>query len=399
MTYCRACRKGELVEVADLGPMPLANALDSTELLPLHLMFCERCAAVQIAETVEAERLFGGDYAYHSSVNYPYVEQEHRLVDRLVKRLGLGPDDLVAEVGSNDGYLLDRYVEHGVGVVGFEPAANLAEIADRRGVRTVRMFLGQGKPPGAFLGRCSVVHANNVLAHVPDVDSVLRSVEQLLAPDGLLIVETPYLRSLVDHVQWDTIYHEHIFYWSLLAFSRACRRAGLSVIDVERIPSHCGSMRVTVTRSGYGWPTDRVGQSLFTERMSGMHRAGYYAELASAIDRQKADCRQAILEYADLGLVAGFGAAAKGTVLLNGLGLPAGTIAYVVDDTPYKQGRAVPGCGVPIVAASELVERPPAAVVVLAWNYAAEIIAAHPEVADGGGVWIVPNEQPVPVAA
>lgn len=400
---CRVCAADGLHAVLCMGDQPLANALrdpaqpDAPEArYPLHLLFCERCATVQVAETVEPDLLFGHTYAYHSSVNGPYVAQEHALADQLVATLGLGPDDVVLEVGSNDGYLLGRYAHHGVRAVGVDPAKNLAELAAAKGVEVAVGFFDADVPELlGVAGQARLVHANNVLAHVANFHGVMAGIAAALAPDGVALVESPYLAHLVASTQYDTIYHEHLFYWSALAFTRAVRRAGLAVVDAERIPSHCGSLRLWLTRQGVRQPTDRLGQLLAQERERGMDRPAFYRDFAQRVDQLRGRLRHVVAGMAAEGrTVDAYGAAAKGTVLLNAVGLPAGTVRRVYDNTPFKQGLLMPGVHVPIVAPDELAVDPPDVVLLLAWNFAEAITAQHPGYLAGGGAWLVPNPYP-----
>lgn len=382
-TLCRVCDRALWREVLDLGKAPLANAFrqdmnDPTDLHPLELGVCS-CGAVQLLEGVDPALLFGGDYAYHSSVNRPYVEQCHRLVDQLVARLALGPDDLVAEIGSNDGYLLCRYLDHGVGVMGIEPAPNLVAIARERGVTTMEGFFGEGAGAG-LQGRARIVHANNVLAHAPDVMGILRGVAQALAPDGVLVVETPYVAPMIDGCLFDTIYHEHIFYWSATAFGRACRRAGLAVVDVERLASHGGSLRLYVTHQGNHWHAGPNVTDLYAEEhRRGIHAPEFYADLQHRVDHRIRYARDLLLDMHTQGLrIHGYGAAAKGTMLLHALALPAGVIDRVYDATDDKIGRYMPGSDTLVVHPDELDGYGPDVVLVLAWNWADAIMAQHP---------------------
>lgn len=384
MTCCRVCARPLGSPILDLGAKPLANAFldtpsDPEVLYPLELGMCMGCGTVQLHEGVDPGELFGGDYAYHSSVNRPYVEQCHRLVDMLVDRLALGPDDVVAEIGSNDGYLLRRYVERGVGVLGWEPAGNLAEQARTVAVSTFQEFFGPAA--GEYLdGKARVIHANNVLAHAPDILGILRGVASGLAPDGVLIVETPYVAPMVDHCLYDTIYHEHLFYWSATAFQHACRATGLTIVDVERLASHGGSLRLWVTRQGTHWRPSPTVEALFIEEhRRGISTPGFYAGLQARVDARIHDTRTGLVALHEQGLrLAGYGAAAKGTMLLNALDLPEGTISHVIDATPGKQGRFMPGVHVPVDPPSALDEAPPDAILILAWNWADAIRAQHP---------------------
>lgn len=393
VTMCRVCDRVLRRTVIDLGNAPLANAFsDQADAVaptyPLAVGMCEACGTVQLYAGVDPGDLFGGHYAYHSSVNRPYVEQCHRLVDDLIARLALGPDDLVAEIGSNDGYLLSRYADRGVNVVGWEPAANLADAANQRGVFTLHDFFGQ--PSGEYLaGEARIIHANNVLAHAPDIIGILRGVAAGLAPDGMLVVETPYVAPMVDHCLFDTIYHEHLFYWSVTAFGRACRRAGLALVDVERIASHGGSVRLWVTHQANHWrPSPSIEAMFAEENRRGLHDFSFYADMQVRADHRIRYAQEGLAAMAEQGMrIVGYGAAAKGTMLLHALDLPTGTIDYVADATPDKIGRHMPGTGIEVRHPSTIDQDPPDAILLLAWNWADAIMAQHPNYR---GQWFSP---------
>lgn len=389
---CRVCQRDGTVQVLDLGAQPLANDFhppprDTWDRYPLTLVACPDCGCVQLAKGVDPAVLFGGDYPYHSSVNGPYVEQCWELVDRLVAELALGPDDLVAEVGSNDGYLLARYVHHGVPVVGWEPAGNLAAIATAAGVETVPAFFDPATAGRHLAGRARLIHANNVLAHAPDISGILVGVAAGLAPDGRLVVETPSVEPVVDLCLHDTIYHEHLFYWSATAFDRACRRAGLALVHVEHLDSHGGSLRLWVGHQG-AHVAPSVPAQLTHERQRGLAGLGFYGQLQDRVDARISNLRDGLIALGEQGhRIAGYGAAAKGTMLLNTLGLPPGLIGYVVDATPDKIGKLMPGVGVPIVPPHVLDTDQPDAVLLLAWNWGPAIIGQHPGYL---GAWYTP---------
>lgn len=388
---CRVCST-ELITILDLGERPLANAFldkpDADEdLYPLTVGRCPRCGTVQLTETVDPGVLFGGDYAYHSSINRPYVEQCHALVDDLTAQLGLGPDDLVGEIGSNDGYLLSRYVEHDVPVLGWEPAPNLAALAEAAGVRTSNSFFMAGSA-ATVGGRMRIIHANNVLAHAPDINGILAGARVALAPDGVLIVETPNVAPMIDNCLYDTIYHEHLFYWSVTSFNRACRNAGLAVVDVQHLESHGGSLRLWITHQGAFTPRPEVAAALRNERARGIAGHGFYDGFQRRVAGRIDHARAGLVDAHTKGLrIVGYGAAAKGTMLLNALDLPDGILDYVIDATPDKLGRYVPGVHIPVVDPAALEDDQPDAVLILAWNWSTAIIAQHPGYQ---GQWLAP---------
>jgi SAM-dependent methyltransferase len=380
--------------------MPLANRLLSEADLdlpepryPLALAFCRDCCLAQITETVPPELMFR-EYAYFSSVSAAMVEHAKHLTTQLMTSRALGPDSLVVEVASNDGYLLQHYVARGVPVLGIDPAANVAEAATARGIPTMVEFFGSNvaanlRQSGTL---ADVIHANNVLAHVPDLEDFVAGLAMLLKPGGVLVIETPYVRDLVDRLEFDTIYHEHVFYYSVSALVRLFERHGLSVADAERIPIHGGSLRVFVTHR----PAARSGGSVSTllaeEASLGMCDIRYFdgfAERVEALGRQLRDVLGGLKARGRS--VAAYGAAAKGTVLLNTFGIGRETIDFVVDRSPHKHGRFMPGVRIPIRPAEDLLALRPDDCLLLAWNFADEILAQQAAYRAAGGEFVIPG--------
>jgi SAM-dependent methyltransferase len=402
-TTCRGCGKAELTVVLDLGEMPLANAiLVEADLVkpeprfPLALAYCPECWLVQITETVSPDILFR-DYTYFSSVSDAFVEHSRVIAERLIAERGLAADSLVVELASNDGYLLQHYAAAGVPVLGIDPARNIAEVASARGVPTLaEFFTGELAEELATTGRTAdVVHANNVIAHVPDLNGFVAGIARILKPAGLAVVETPYLRVLVDRLEFDTIYHEHVYYHSLTALSRVFQRNGLEVVDVERLPIHGGSLRVFAMRPDAGKPTEAVRALLAEESAVGLCTPEYYATFAGGVDRLGRELRSMLTDLRSQGhAIAAYGAAAKGAVLLNAFKIGPELISFVADRSPHKQGHVMPGVHIPIVAPSELVARKPEECLLLAWNFADEILAQQDEYRRLGGKFIVPVPKP-----
>ncbi len=396
---CRACDGRRVPLVISLGRTPLANALLSADQLdahedtyPLDLVFCEDCTLVQITETVPPSRLFA-DYAYFSSFSDTMLRHAETLVERVIRDRQLAGDALVAEIASNDGYLLQFYRRAGIRVLGIEPAANIAKVAEERGIPTVVDFFGEAcaRTLAARGDRADVIHANNVLAHVPDLPGFARGLTTLLSRDGVAIVEAPYVRDLIDHREFDTIYHEHLSYFSLTAIHRLCASHGLAVIDVERLPIHGGSLRVTIGHAGGPPPSPAVGRLLDEEEAGGVTRLEFYQRFANDV----ADLRRSLLAVlsdlrAEGKRLAAYGAAAKGSTLLNYFGIGRDYLDYVVDRSPHKQGRYMPGVHLPIHAPSRLLEDRPDCVLLLTWNFADEILAQQAEFRQGGGRFIIP---------
>ena len=397
---CRACGGGDLVPILSLGRTPLANALVEPDALgtpeatyPLDVVFCRTCTLVQLTLSVPPERLFR-DYAYFSSFSDALVGHAGRLVARVIAERGLGAESLVAEVASNDGYLLQHYVTAGVPVLGIEPAENIARVARDKGIETIAEFFGRdlARTIRASGRTADVIHANNVLAHVPDLTGFVAGFRELLAPAGVVIVEAPYVRDMIDHCEFDTIYHEHLCYFSLTALDRLFRAEGLTIWDVERVPIHGGSLRIFASPTKAELvPRASVAELLEAERAWGVTTDATYASFASDVETVRRDLVSLIDRLRAEGhRVAAYGAAAKGATLLNYAGIGADRIDFVADRNTYKQGRFMPGARIPIVAPSALVERAPDYTVLLTWNFADEIFAQQAEYRARGGKFIVP---------
>jgi SAM-dependent methyltransferase len=397
---CLACGHVGLEPVLSLGRTPLANALlcqadlDRPEpTYPLDVAFCTACSLVQLTMSVPPEQMFR-EYSYLSSVSDALVAHARTLVERLIADRSLGPDDLVVEVASNDGYLLQHYAAAGVPVLGIEPARNIADVARDRGIETVDEFFGLDLARGlrAAGRQASVIHANNVLAHVPDLTGLVAGIRELLRPDGIASIEVPYLVDLVDGCEFDTIYHEHLCYFSLTAVDRLFGGQGLTVVDVERTPIHGGSLRIFAAPSeAAAGRSPRVGALIDEEAAWGVHDARTYARFAARVHDLTRDLVDLLARLRAAGSrVAAYGASAKGATLLNHAGIGRDQIEFVADRNPYKQGRYMPGARVPIVPASALLERAPDYALLLTWNFADEILAQQAEYRARGGRFIVP---------
>ena len=400
---CRGCGISKLVVVLDLGNMPLANAILTQEdlarpepLYPLALAYCPECWLVQITETVSPDLLFR-EYTYFSSVSDAFVEHSRVIAERLIAERGLGAGSLVIELASNDGYLLQHYAGAGVPVLGIDPARNIAEVATARGVPTLPEFFTSDLADELVrTGRAAdVVHANNVIAHVPDLNGFVAGIARILKPTGVAVIETPYVRELVERLEFDTIYHEHLFYHSLTALSRVFVRNGLTIVNVERIPVHGGSLRVFAMRSGTEEPVKAVASLLAEESKVGLCTPEYYGAFAGRVETLGHELRTMLTDLRSRGhSVAAYGAAAKGAVLLNAFKIGPDLITFVADRSPHKQGHLMPGVHIPIVAPEELAARKPEECLLLAWNFADEILAQQSEYRRLGGKFIVPVPKP-----
>jgi len=405
VTTCRACGAKSLEPVLSLGKTPLANALLTKEDLekpepsfPLELVFCSTCTLVQITEEVPPETMFG-EYLYFSSFSDTMLKHAETIATRLTREQELDAKSLVVEVASNDGYLLQYYAKQGVPVLGVEPARNIAKVAEEKGIRTLCRFFGSeiAGELAAKGERADVIHANNVLAHVPDLNGVVSGFATLLkdaAPGqkgGIAVIEAPYVRDLVEHCEFDTIYHEHLCYFSLTALDRLMARHGLVVHDVERLPIHGGSLRIFVSKKGAYARTDRVTALLEEETASDIDKLSFYAGFASRVNGLKQELVATLADLKAKGArIAAYGAAAKGATLVNFFGIGKETIDFVVDRSTYKQGRYMPGARIPILPPSALVEKHADFCLLLAWNFADEILAQQQKFRDDGGKFIVP---------
>jgi SAM-dependent methyltransferase len=397
---CRLCGAGLTETFVDLGMSPLcesflpADQIDAAEsFYPLHVRICADCLLVQLPAYVRGEEIFS-DYAYFSSYSDSWVAHAGRYADQMCERLGLGPDSLVTEVASNDGYLLQHFVAHGVPVLGIEPAANIAEVARGKGIRTEVQFLGADT--GAALahahGRADLVVGNNVYAHIPDLVGFTAGLAALLKPTGLLTLEFPHLLRLIEGRQYDTIYHEHYHYLSLLTARRALATAGLTVVDVEELASHGGSLRVYARHAdAAGEPAASVKAVLDAEAGAGLHTVAGHAGFAEAVFEIKRDLVSFLLTARAEGrTVVGYGAPGKGNTLLNHCGIRSDLVSYTVDRNPHKHGRFTPGTHIPIHPPERIAQDRPDYVLVLPWNLRSEITAQLSYVRDWGGRLVFP---------
>jgi SAM-dependent methyltransferase len=398
---CRSCGRAGLAPVLSLGELPLANRLLRADQLagaepryPLDLAFCTGCALVQITATIPPEVLFR-DYVYFSSFAETMLRSAEAIARRLIRERHLDGASLVVELASNDGYLLQFYRRAGVQVLGIEPARNVARVAQENGIPTIAEFFGDDLAAAlaAEGTRADVVHANNVLAHVPDQNGFVRGIGTVLKDAGVAVIEVPYVRDLVERSELDTIYHEHLCYYSLTALGALFGRQGLTIRDVERLPIHGGSLRLFVGKRQA--QSDAVRALSAEERALGMDRLEYYRRLADRVESVRRGLRDLLAELKRRGQrIAAYGAAAKGATLLNCCGLGTETLEYVVDRSRYKQGQYMPGVRLPIHPPERLLASRPDYLLVLAWNIADEIMAQQAEYRAGGGRFIIPIPEP-----
>ena len=400
-TACRFCGAPLRQTFVDLGMSPLCESYVGADRLgemerfyPLHVYVCGRCFLVQLQEFVTPADIFT-EYAYFSSYSTSWVEHARRYAEAMIARLGLGHASKVMEIASNDGYLLQHFVARGVPVLGIEPAANVANVAIKKGIRTVVRFFGRRSAAeiAAEHGRADLLLGNNVLAHVPDINDFVGGMKLLLAPRGVITMEFPHLERLMEENQFDTIYHEHYSYLSFVAAEGIFAHHGITLFDVEELPTHGGSLRI------YGRHDDNAELAV-----TGRVRALRQREIAGGFltlegyrgfdERVRATKRKLLAFLIDAKQggkrVAGYGAPGKGNTLLNYCGIRTDFLDFTVDANPYKQGKFTPGTRVPIFAPERLREARPDYVLILPWNLKDEICAQAGYVREWGGRFVVP---------
>jgi SAM-dependent methyltransferase len=374
----------------------MADRVDQPENhYPLDVAFCSACSMVQILHTVPPEEMFL-EYSYFSSVSMTLLEHSRLHAEELIATRALGSDSLVVEVASNDGYLLQNFVKAGIPVLGIDPAEGPAKAAEAAGVPTLREFFGadlaarlrsQGK-------RADVVLANNVLAHVPDPNGFVAGIATIMADDGIAEIEAPYMKDLVDNLEFDTIYHEHLSYLSGTAAKHLFERHGLSLNHVKHFPIHGGSLRFTLGKTPQ--VSDSVRNLLAEDEAAGLTELDFYRDFGHRVRRVQGQLKD-LLDALKMGgnRIAAYGAAAKGTILLNSSGIGADIIDFVADLSPHKQGMFLPGVRIPITPPERILEEMPDYVLLLAWNLKDEIMKQQSEYLERGGRFIVPIPRPV----
>ena len=396
---CRLCAAKLTTTFVDLGMSPPcesyleADRLDGPEVFyPLHVRVCPECLLVQLPAYIPAEEIFS-DYAYFSSYSDSWVAHAAEFVRAASDRLGLSEDSFVVEVASNDGYLLQHVISRGIRCLGIEPAANVAAAAQEAGVPTTVAFLGEatGSEVAAEHGGADLVVANNVLAHVPDIVDFSRGLRALVADTGTVSIEIPHLQRLIEGREYDTIYHEHYSYLSLLTTQRVLASAGLAVVDVEELSTHGGSLR-TWSRpvESAGPPSAAVSRVLAAEAAAGLDTLAGHAGFARDVAAVRNDFVAFLVECSRAGRsVAAYGAPGKGNTLLNHCGVRPDQIAFAVDRNPFKHGKFLPGTHIPIHAPEWLAKEQPDYVVIMPWNLRTEITAQLDYVREWGGQLVV----------
>lgn len=396
---CRLCDSERLLSVIDLGATPpcekflTADQLDLPEAtFPLHLRLCQDCLLLQIPALITPEDTFT-EYAYFSSYSDSWVRHAHAFVEQATGRVGLTEDAFVVEVASNDGYLLQHVVAAGIDCLGIEPSANVGAAAREKGVPTLTAFLDEelAAKVRAEHGPANLVVANNVYAHIPDLRGFTRALRELMAADGWLSIEVHHALHLVTLGQFDTIYHEHFQYYTLLSAQRALATAGLTVVDVELLATHGGSLRIWARPEAVAEPGARVAEILKLEADAGLHQESGYLGLRARAERVRHDLLRYLLDARAAGKrVVGYGAPGKGNTLLNYCGIRSDLLAYTVDRNPYKHGRFTPGTRIPIHPPERIDADRPDVVLVLPWNLESEITAQLGHIGDWGGQLVYP---------
>lgn len=398
---CRFCRSELRHTFVDLGMSPLCQThiephqLNHMEpFYPLHAYVCEKCFLVQLDQYVASEAIFS-EYAYFSSYSDSWVQHAKTYAEKMVTRFGINPRSLVTEIASNDGYLLQHFVAMKIPVLGIEPAANIARVAIEKGVPSVVKFFGAqtAREVAADKGKADLLLGNNVLAHVPDLNDFVAGMKILLKSDGIITMEFPHLMRLMQESQFDTIYHEHFSYFSFTTVEKVFAAHGLTLFDVEELPTHGGSLRIYARHSAdTGKPvTERVTELRSREAAAGFTRLETYFEFSEKVKETK----RAILDFLirarrEGKTIAGYGAPGKGNTLLNYCGIRTDFLDYTVDRNPYKQGKYTPGTRIPIYPPEKIKETKPDYLFILPWNLKDEIMSQTGYIRDWGGRFVVP---------
>jgi SAM-dependent methyltransferase len=404
---CRSCNSSRLHVVLDLGEHPISNGLLMTpaqmrgeKRYSLQLALCEACALLQVTETIPPKVLYQQDYPYYSSSSPALLEHAAKVARHLIAERQLNPQSFVVEIASNDGYLLRNFVQEGIPCLGIDPASGPVKESLRLGVPALKDFfsLRLARRLAARGQLADLIIGNNVIAHVDAINDFVSGVATLLKPDGVAVFEFAYAVDMIERREFDTIYHEHLFYHTLHGISPLLARHGLTIVDAEKLPIHGGSLRIFAAREGA--PSERLTALVEREAALGVSHRAWYQDFS----RRVTELREALVsllrsEKQGGGRIACYGAAAKGSTLVNFLDLGPGFFDYVVDANPHKHGKYMPGQHIPIVSPSRLQEDPPDLVLLLVWNFAGEVLRQQQAYRAAGGRFLVPVPEPVIIEA
>ncbi|MGO9685373.1 MAG: methyltransferase domain-containing protein [Beijerinckiaceae bacterium] len=403
--FCRFCRSPLSHTFVDLGVSPISNAFLAFDQLnrmepfyPLHAYVCEKCLLVQLEELESPEQIFDDEYAYFSSYSESWVDHARRYTERMIALLDLNETSFVVEIASNDGYLLQHFLERNIPAMGIEPSSNVASVAKKKGIDTWVTFFNASVAQQLVSqkGKADLLLGNNVLAHVPALNDFVEGLKIALADDGVITMEFPHLLCLINENQFDTIYHEHFSYFSFLTAARIFAAHGLRIFDVDRLPTHGGSLRIYATHdSSQCWLQQAsVTELMAEEREAGLGHVVTYLGFAKQVNKTKRELLDFLIaaKRADKSIV-GYGAPAKGNTLLNFCGIRTDFLDFTVDRSSHKQGMFLPGTRIPIFATEKIFETKPDYVLILPWNLKHEIVRQMSSISEWGGKFVVPIPQ------
>lgn len=402
ISKCRFCKNQLEHSVIDLGMSPLCqkhvkpeNLNDMEKFFPLHAYICDKCWLMQLEEFASPDEIFADEYAYFSSYSESWLEHARRYSEKMTEQFNLNADSLVTEIASNDGYLLQWFVQKGIPVLGIDPAANVAEAAKEKGVRTEVEFFGKNTAEklAKKYGKADLLLGNNVLAHVPDINDFVAGMKEMLSPGGVITMEFPHLQHLIEENQFDTIYHEHFSYLSFVAVNRIFAHHGITLFDVEELSTHGGSLRIYGKHSDDNSKkvTENVAKLINREIALGFETLEFYSRFEEKVKETKRKILDFLIQVKrNKKSVAGYGAPGKGNTLLNYCGVRTDFIDYTVDMSPHKQGNFLPGTHIPILHPDAIRETKPDYIFILPWNLKKEITIQHNYIHEWGGKFVVP---------
>ncbi|MAP24505.1 MAG: methyltransferase [Rickettsiales bacterium] len=397
MIKCRLCHSDSIASIIPLGELPLANSLlekvdelKSEKKHNLEVLLCGECGLAQLKDLIDPKDLFS-DYVYFSSNSDTMLQSAKDLVEATFKNLGR--DSLVVEIASNDGYLLKNYTEKNIPVLGIDPAENIADVANKNGINTICDFFGVdlAKKLASEGSKADVIHANNVMAHVPDINGFVEGIKILLKDSGKAIIEVPYFADLVEKLEFDTIYHEHVFYFAVKPLKYLFEKHGLEIFNIQYIPIHGGSLRVFVGHRGYHAVTTNVESYIEKEKNLGLYKTTTYVNFMKKLSSLKDELHKTLSALTNKHKkICAYGASAKGTTLLNYFGIGKDFIDFIVDRGPAKQWKFSPGMGLEIFPPEKMLEEESDFALLLAWNFSQEIIEQQSYFTKSGGKFIIP---------